>query len=444
MTTAQAKTGRYALVNGHVLDGTADMEPQDGLAVVVANGMFEAIVPEGDARLAGCRHVDLGGGYLMPGLINMHVHLAAAGRAPKPAASSKPVDYKGLMDRLGGYALVRCALFRMAQSYAKTQLMSGVTTIRAVGGLFDIDGRVRDAINSGRALGPRVIAANTAVSVPGGHFAGSLATEARTPEEAAEHVRRIAATRPDLIKIMITGGVMDATEEGEPGALRMPPEMVKAACDQAHELGLAVAAHVESPEGVRVALENGVDTVEHGAIPTPEVLRLFKERGAALICTISPAIPYALFPPEVANCGETGHRNGLIVFQGIRDCARACLDAGIPVGLGTDTGCPFITHYNMWREVGYFAHYCQVSNTFALHTATLRNAQIAGIADETGSVEAGKHADFLVCAANPLEDLAALRHVKMVAHDGRLVTKPRVKPLRGVDAPLDEVARQLA
>ena len=434
----QAAVERYVLVNGHVLDGSAGMRPQGGLAVVVEDGRFSYVGPDGAADVSGCREVDLHGSYLMPGLVNMHVHLAAGGKATKPSA--KPVDYKGLMDKLGGNPLVRRVLFKSAQAYAKTELMSGVTTLRAVGGLFDMDGRVRDAIASGRAVGPRVLAANTAVSVPGGHFAGSLATEANTPEEAAEHVRAIAASGADLVKLMITGGVMDATAEGEPGALRMPPEMVRAACDAAHELGLVVAAHVESTEGVLVALENGVDTIEHGAAPTPEILRLFKERGAALVCTLSPAIPYALFPLEVSNCGEMGRRNGRIVFDGIRACANACLEAGIPVGLGTDTGCPFITHYNMWRELAYFVHYCDVSRAFALHTATLGNARIAGIADETGSVEAGKCADFVVTRSNPLEDLSALRHVEMVAHAGRLVQNPRVKPLPGVDEPLDAVA----
>ena len=435
---------RYALVNGFVLDGTAQMEPQEGLAVVVSDGKFEAIVPAGDASLQGCRQVDLHGGYLMPGLINLHVHLAAAGRAPRPKKDDKPVDYKGLMDKLGKFRLVRAVCYTMAKQLAKTQLLSGVTTIRAVGGLFDIDGRVRDAVNEGRAQGPRILAANTGVSVPGGHFAGSLATEARSAEEAAEHVRQIAQTHPDLIKLMITGGVMDASEEGEPGALRMAPELVKAACDEAHRLGLPVAAHVESPEGVIVALENGVDTVEHGATPTPQILELFRERGAALVCTLSPAMPYALFPLEVSNCGQTGQKNGRIVFQGIQDCANACLEQGIPVGLGTDSGCPFITHYNMWREVGYFARYCHVSNAFALHTATLRNAQIAGIAGETGSIEPGKCADFIVCPANPLDDLSALRTIQMVAHNGAIIDHPRVRPLPGVDEPLDKLDKQVA
>ena len=92
---------------------------------------------------------------------------------------------------------------------------------------------------------------------------------------------------------MITGGVLDAKCKGEPGELKMSPALVKAACDQARALGLSVAAHVESPQGVRVALEGGVDTIEHGARPDEEILRLFEERKACHIATISPALPYA-------------------------------------------------------------------------------------------------------------------------------------------------------
>ena len=220
---------RYALVNGYVLDGSADMKPREGLVVVVSDGKFEAVAPERELDLSGCVRIDLAGGYIMPGLVNMHVHLASAGKAPKPNA--KPVDYKGLMEKLGKYRPVKHLFYKMAKKYAATELKSGVTTLRAVGGLFDIDGRVRDAVEAGKVAGPRIIAANTGVSVPGGHFAGSLATEATTPEEAAADVRRAVESGADIIKLMITGGVMDATAEGEPGALRMPPELVKAACD---------------------------------------------------------------------------------------------------------------------------------------------------------------------------------------------------------------------
>ena len=425
---------KYALTNGILLDGRKNMEPQEELIVTVEDGRFGRIAPANEFDLTDYEVVNLEGGYLMPGLINMHVHLVVDGKAPK---SEKSTDYRKLVQSLRDKKLVKKFFLKSEAQHAKTQLLSGVTTLRAVGGIYDWDAITRDRINAGEIVGPRILSSNMAVSVPDGHFAGSLATEARTAEEAAQHVREIAAGKPDLIKLMITGGVMDATEEGEPGALRMPPELVKAACDQAHELGLPVAAHVESAEGVRVALENGVDTIEHGAEPTPEILELFKQRGAALIATLSPALPYSELPLDVAKCGELGRKNGNVVFRGIVDCAKTCLKEGIPVGLGTDTGCPFITHYNMWREVRYFAQYCNVSNAFALHTATLANAQILGMEDKIGSIEAGKCADFIVSAENPLDDLSALRHLRMVARDGKIIRDPAPKPTKGVDAALD-------
>ena len=120
---------------------------------------------------------------------------------------------------------------------------------------------------------------------------------------------------------MITGGVLDAKAKGEPGELKMSPEIVKACCDVAHKNGLTVAAHVESPEGVRVALENGVDTIEHGAKPDDEIIKLFKDRKAAHICTISPALPFALFDREISGASEMAQYNGNIVFEGVIDCA---------------------------------------------------------------------------------------------------------------------------
>ena len=130
--------------------------------------------------------------------------------------------------------------------------------------------------------------------------------------------------------------------------------------------------------------------------------------------------------------------NGDVVFRGIIDCARACLQAGVPVGLGTDTGCPYITHYDMWREVFYFQKYCGVSNAFALYTATAGNAAIAGLEKVTGSIQPGLSADLIVTRENPLEDLRALRQVSMVMAAGRLYRHPKVKKLPEVEKELDK------
>ena len=129
--------------------------------------------------------------------------------------------------------------------------------------------------------------------------------------------------------------------------------------------------------------------------------------GAFLCTTISPALPYALFDPAISGASEKDQYNGRIVFDGVVESARTALANGIPVGLGNDVGCPYITQYDFWRELCYFHKYCGVSNRFALHTATLRNARLAGVGDVTGSIEAGKSADFIVTRRNPLDDLTA-------------------------------------
>lgn len=411
----------YVLTNGVLLDGTEKMTPQTGRDIYIEGGRIGAVA-DAAARREGYEVVDLGGQYVLPGLINLHVHLPASGK-PKKKAS----DPKKLVKLITANALTRRIGVKLCEGYAKTELLSGVTTIRTVGGVADFDTIIRDLAAQGKILSPRVVASNMAVSVPGGHMAGSLAYEAKTPEEAAAYVERIAAEKPDLIKLMITGGVLDAKKKGEPGELKMPPEYVRAACGEAHRLGLPVAAHVESPEGVRVALENGVDSIEHGAKPDDEMIELFKRRGAFLCTTLSPALPYALFDRSVSNASEVEQYNGNVVFEGIIECAKAALANGIPVVLGNDVGCPWITQYDFWRELFYFHKYTGVSNAFALYTATKNAAQLAGLGDVTGAVAPGLCADLIVTKDNPLDDLRALRHVELVMANGRLFDQPKFK-----------------
>ena len=154
--------------------------------------------------------------------------------------------------------------------------------------------------------------------------------------------------------------------------------------------------------------------------------------------TISPAVPYALFDRSISHATYEQQENGKVVFDGIVALAKTCLAAGIPVGLGTDTGCPFITHYDMWRELCYFVKFCGVTPAFALHSATLLNAELAGIADVTGSVEAGKAADLIVCDKDPLADLTALRSLHMVIRDGLRIEHPSVKKMPEVERELDK------
>ena len=191
-------------------------------------------------------------------------------------------------------------------------------------------------------------------------------------------------------------------------------------------------------EGVRAALENGVDSIEHGAKLDEHLIRLFRDRGACLCTTLSPALPYALFDRSVTHATEVEQFNGNVVFEGIIACAKAALANDIPVVLGNDVGCPWITQYDFWRELCYFHKYCGVSNKFALYTATKRNAEIAHIDNITGTVEPGKCADLIVTDANPIDDLKTLRNVKMVMARGHLIREPKVKKYENVERELDK------
>ena len=423
---------KYALKNAVILDGTKDMEPLRGQSVLVEGETIVGLAPAGSEPM-GFEPVDLTGKYLMPGLFNMHVHLAGSGKPQK-----KQRDNEKLVKTIMGSGLTRAVAYSMVRGFARDELMSGVTTIRTMGGLGNFDSRLRDEIAAGRQDGPRILAANQGISVPCGHMAGSVAIAARSIDEALAHLEQSEREGVDLVKLMITGGVLDAKEKGVPGELKMAPEMVKAVCDRAHAAGYVVAAHVESPEGVRVALENGVDSIEHGAKPNDEILRLFRERGAFLCTTISPALPYALFNRSVSNASEVEQFNGNVVFEGIIECAKAALAHDIPVVLGNDVGCPWITQYDFWRELYYFHKFVGVSNAFALYTATSRSAELAGLGDVTGTVAAGKCADLIVTAENPLDDLRALRHVEQVMARGRLYAHPKFRERKNVTAELDK------
>ena len=427
----------YVLTHATVLDGTEQMEPQPNMTVVVDDGgRIDRVGPAASTvGPLGAREIDLGGAYLMPGLINAHVHLCGSG---KPMSAGGAGD---LIDKVVGNPVGMWALRRMIRGHAQAQLASGVTTVRSVGdpGFADVD--VRDAVNAGKYPGPRLLTSGVGVTVPGGHGAGLFAHSAKTPGEAREIVRTCFARKCDLVKLFITGGVFDAEVEGEPGVLRMSPEVARAAVDEAHKLGLPAAAHIESAEGVRVGLEAGVDTIEHGAELDDELIALFKKNGvgraSSLTCTVSPALPFVELAPEKTKSTEVQKVNGRIVYEGIVRAAQQALAAGIPVGLGTDSSCPYITHYDLWREVVYFERLVGASRQMALHTATLGNARILGLGEETGSVEEGKAADLIVTKANPLENLEALRDVSMVMVRGKLDEHPRVKRIPELDAELD-------
>lgn len=201
----------YAFTNGN-----RDMQVQTGLCILVKDGLISDIVPD-TANVTGYRRVDLHGHYILPGLINMHVHLAGNGKPQK-----KQRDNEKLVKRIMSTRLTRTIAYKMVCGFANDELLGGVTTIRTVGGLGDFDTRLRDEITAGSRVGPRILASNQGISVPGGHMAGSVAVAAANIPEALVQLEKARSEKVDLIKLMITGGVLDAKEKGVPGSALRP------------------------------------------------------------------------------------------------------------------------------------------------------------------------------------------------------------------------------
>ena len=332
---------------------------------------------------------------------------------------------------------------KLCRDAVKTQLLSGTTTIRTVGGLGHFDSELRDKVKEGKLTGPRIVSCDQAVTIPDGHMEGSVAFGAKSDEEFVNFIEKNIEAGVDWVKIMITGGVLDAKILGEPGEVKMNEHQVKLCCDKAHEMGKKVCAHVESPKGIEIALRCGVDSIEHGAALTDELVQKFIDDDKVLVCTLSPAIPLACFPKEATGADDVQVYNSKVLLDGIIDGTKKMIKAGGKVGLGTDTVCPFITQYDMWRELEYVHKLCDVDRKDALHMATQNNASIIGVDNETGSIEKGKSADFIVTDKNPLDGFDTIRNPEYVVFRGKAYHQSKVKKSPVAEKYLDEYLASL-
>ena len=419
--------------NVNILDGTEKMSVQENMMIVVEDGRIVSIEKYNDET----EGVDLKGRYLIPGLINLHVHTPGSGFPKK-----KQSDSKKLAKFVMSNALFRKVGLKICESSVKTQLLSGTTTIRTVGGLGTFDSTMRNKVKSGKLIGARIVSCDQAVTIPGGHMEGSVAYGAKDDEDFVRFIKKTAETA-DWIKIMITGGVLDAKVKGEPGEMRMNEHQVKLCCDTAHSLGKKVCAHVESTKGIEVALKCGVDSIEHGAYMDDELVKKFADSGSVLVCTISPAVPLAKFDPAITGGNDIQRYNSEVLLEGIVEATKKCLEAGVKVGLGTDTVCPFITHYDMWRELEYVHYMCGVDRNKCLYLATKNNAEILSIDNETGSIEVGKLAEFVVVDDNPLSGFETIRKPYLVVADNKEIYNPQIRKSDVAEKYLDGYLNEL-
>jgi imidazolonepropionase-like amidohydrolase len=401
-----------ALTGVRLVDGTG-RAPLDRATIVIDGDTIAAV---GDAPPPeGATVLQLDGATVLPGLIDVHVHLSSLG--PSVPTHLRP------------FGLARAA---------RAMLDGGITTIRDLGSygrsLFDL----RDAIDLGLVTGPRVMLCGQIVAAtsPGAAAFPGMYREADGPDDMRRAVREQVRQGADVIKFMATGAITVPDEDIGPAQLTR--DEVTAIVDEAHRLGKPVAAHAEGSAGIRLAVEAGADTIEHGEMgyEVPDVLDAMAERGIVLVPTLmlfdAVADDDSLFPPWMRE--RARH---------LRDAARRTVEAaqaaGVELAMGADAG----PHGENARELVAMVA-AGISPETAIAAATSTAARVCGLADTHGAVEAGKAADLLVVDGDPLEDIGVLAdrsRVRLVLKGGVPVSGSARAFVEGSVAGLQEHAR---
>lgn len=427
----------YLLKNVTLLDGVS-FSPRSDMSLLIRDGIIAAIGH--DLESYDAEGIPLDGKFVMPGLIDAHVHLMfsgkpAGGNTNKTPKRNTEAKFAKMLSKWPGSALLKKS---MRQSIV-TSLNAGVTTMRCVGDMNYYDVDLRNDIRAGKLQGPRLLVSGPVLTPTGGHGA-MFGHPVDSPMDARKYTRTNIAAQVDLIKIMSTGGVGDAKKIGDAGRLTMSADEITEACREAHKAGLMVATHCQSTEGMRLALRCGVDTIEHGGAMDDEIVELFLKnpnslRGySSMIPTLSPAMAYAKLDPAISHAKSVAIENSRLVVDGMIHGIHRAMGSGISLGIGTDATMSFVTHYNTWRELDFLIRYACLRPDQVLALATRENARILGIDDITGTLEVGKAADLLVLNDNPLTNIRTLQEPVMVMAGETFLRTPAVKRFPEVEA----------
>ena len=379
-------------------------------ALVVRGEMVSEIGSASTIRVPeNAETIDLTSATVLPGLIDAHVHLTL---------NPKSFGYEGL-----GWSPTRRAVY--GASAARLTLEAGFTTVRNVGaagyGAGYGDVAVRDAINEGELAGPRMMVSGPAVGITGGHCDNNL-----LPSEFGHHAEGVAdgpwAVRrqvrenvkfgADLIKYCATGGVL--SKGTRLGAQQYTLEEMKALVDEAHKLGLRVAAHAHGSDGIKAAIRTGVDSVEHASLLDDEAIELLLENGTVLVMDVYVS-DYILESGAEAGVLQESLNKEREVGQKQRESFRRAHDAGVTIVFGSDAG--VYPHGSNGRQFAYMVRY-GMSPMEAIQSATIRAAELLGLADKVGSLSVGRYADIIAVEGDPLDDVREMESVDFVMKGG--------------------------
>ena len=379
------------LTNARLLDGTG-APARERASVLVRDGRIAAI--DGADPPADCRVLDVGGRTLMPGLVDAHAHLTA--KLPAPAEGAEPL--------LSGTAA------HVVAAHLAEALRRGVTTIRDVGSYGSTAVEARQAMRLGAFRGPRLLTCGRIVSAtsPGGRFFDGMYREADGPDDIRRAVREQLRHGADFVKVMTTGARSVELEDPDPAQLTNTE--VETLTDEAHRLGYRVAAHAEGLAGTQIAIEAGIDTIEHGMYlnQRPDLLERMARTGQVLVPTLSCFYGVAGTDERGGSAASTWSpllvelaRHNLEQADSTLAAARA---AGVKIALGHD----WMPFYDSAVELERMVHHGMPAAE-ALVAATATGADALGLADQLGTVEAGRIADLVVVDGDPLSDPGLLR-----------------------------------
>jgi imidazolonepropionase-like amidohydrolase len=375
-----------------LIDGTGAPAVPDG-AVVVEDDRLTAVGPISSLRLPSGAQVVEAGGTVLPGLVNAHTHCSII---------------PGLGDQTGQMRAGPLPSAFRAAGNMRRELRSGVTTARIMGEEHYLDVELRRAIEAGFLPGPRLLCSGVHLTSSHGH--GRALTTTDGVDAVRRRVRENVAQGCEWIKLFITGGVSTVGASLE--AYTFTRDEVAAACDEAHRAGRRVAAHAHGGPGIRVALEEGVDTIEHGALLSSEDAAMLRDLGRYLICTFA-----ILYHPDGI---ERTDRHNAAIWEKVaalreEEAARfrRLLSSGIRYAAGTDS-----MHGLLWFEMATLVRF-GVSPMDAILAGTAWAADACGVGELVGTLAPGKVADVIAVEGDPLRDIEAVRSVHLVMKSGR-------------------------